>query len=156
MANPLLAIGMGGDSGAATRMEAFNATVRMVSWADKVGLAMEHELKTQAPVDKRGRQGSGRLRQSINYQRRTSIGGIVLTFHSNDPAAKYVIEGTRPHRITPSGDNLALHFPDASGEMIFRNSTNHRGAHANPFHQKAMERMLPMISSSFAALFERI
>jgi len=155
MANPLLSFGMGGDSGAASRMERFNATLRMVSWADKVGLAMEHELKSQAPVDKRGRQGSGRLQGSINYQRRTSVGGVVLTFHSTDPAAKYVIEGTRPHAITPT-NGLALHFPDASGTMIFRNHTFHKGAHANPFHQKAMEKMLPMISSSFAALFERI
>jgi hypothetical protein len=117
---------------------------------------MEHELKAQAPVDKRGRQGSGRLQNSISYQRRTSIGKIVLTFHSTDPAARWVIDGTRPHTITPTESRLVLHFPDASGEMIFRPYSNHKGAHANPFHEKALERMLPMINASFAALFERI
>lgn len=154
---PFLAFGLAGDSGAASRMEAFNATLRMVGWADKTGLLMEHELKAQAPTDKRGRAGAGRLKNSIHYQRRTSIGKIVLTFHSDDPAARWVIDGTRPHPITPNGTgHLALHFPDASGEMIFRNHVQHRGSHANPFHEKALERMLPVINSSFAALFERI
>lgn len=156
MANPLLSFGMAGDSGAVTRLEAFNATVRMVAWADKIGIAVLHELKSQAPVDKRGRQGSGRLRDSISYQRRTTIGNIKLTFHSDDPAAKYVINGTRGHPIGPSGSHITVQFPDAGGELIYRSVTSHPGAHANPFHQKAVDRMLPMISASFVELFERI
>jgi hypothetical protein len=150
----MLSIGMGGDSGAGTRLKAFNATVRMVAWADRIGVGMEHELKSRAPVDARGRAGAGRLRESIGYQRTTRLGGVQLSFHSTDPAARYVIEGTRPH--TYGGNGLVLHWIGAHGEA-FRHQVSHPGIkHPNNFPQKALDHMLPELAASFAALFERI
>lgn len=154
--DPLLAIGMAGDSKAGDRLQAFNATARMVAWADRVGVSMAHELKEKAPIDKRGRAGAGRLRNSIGYQRTTRLGGVQLSFHSSDPAARYVTEGTAPHAFGPN-HALVLHFPDAGGEMIFRSVVHHPGVrNPNNFPQKALEKLLPEITASFVALFERI
>ncbi len=153
MADPLLSIGMSGDSGAESRLKAFDATARMVSWADSSGPKLAAEIRREAPVSPNA--GGGRLRDSIRYQRSTSIGGVTLKFHTNVPYAPYVVEGTIPHAID-ARIALTLHFVGGDGAEHFPKHVWHPGTKANEFPQRALLKMLPEITSSFAEVFEEI
>lgn len=153
MAEPLLWVSMSGDSEARSRLMAFSATKRITAWADVMGPKIARELKEEAPEGED--PGSGSLKNSIKYERRTAIGRVALTFHTDVPYARYVIEGTRDHPINARNAQY-LHYTGRDGVEYFRRSVHHPGNKPNPFNQRVYERMLPEIASSFRAIFEGI
>lgn len=154
MADPLLSFGMAGDSGAATRLQAFDASIKMVAWADRVGPLIKREMQNQAPVAKDGQADAGRLKQSIAYDRKTRLGGVTLTFHTDVPYAPYVVEGTPRHDIDAKNARF-LHFIARDGNEVFTKHVNHPGTHPDPFPQRAVDRLLPEITATFVAMFDK-
>lgn len=130
----------------------FEWTARAVAWADRVGPRLAQQLRTEAPVGKG--PGAGRLRDSITYQRRTSVGSVKLEYHSDVPYVWYVIDGTAPHEIRPVAA-LALHWSDAGGEH-FAKRVMHPGTRPNRFHERALKKQLPVIAETFFAAFRKI
>lgn len=156
MSDPLLSMTMVGDSEAKNRLAGFTAQVKMVAWADRVGPKILDALKEEAPEGKG--PGAGRLKNSIKFERSSSLGisGVTLKFHTDVPYAASVIDGALPHTISATSARF-LQFPDKDGTMIYRTSVNHPGIkNPNRFNDRALERMLPEIASSFGAIFEGI
>lgn len=114
----------------------------IAAWERDVGPALLAEIKRRAPVS--ATENGGRLRDSIQMSRRSSLGGVEARFTSSAPYARFVEEGTGPHRIEPR-QALALHW-SSKGQDMFARSVNHPGTKANPFVQAAITALMPMMT----------
>ena len=124
------------------------------TWRSRVAPIVLEALKEEAPAYKyddaqlsRG-QTPGDLKKSIKLD---SVGGsigegIEMNFVSDVPYAKYVINGTRGHRIPLSGDatNPMLHW-NRGGVDNYRRWVQHPGTTANNFPQRAVDKVKPVI-----------
>lgn len=137
---------MAGDS---SKLEHANPMALMAEWAKIWARLVTSELAGEAPVG----QGddAGRLRDSIGApDMEIGAGRVAMTWSTDVPYAPFVIEGTSPHPIYPKNVR-ALHWDD-----VFALHVNHPGTAANPFPQRAIDHLLPEMTSSLAALFEEI
>lgn len=145
--------------------ELFMVTERLVLWSDAVGPRLAKTMKDMAPVyptnpadsanAATGWNTPGLLKNSISYQRRTSVGKVTLNFISTGvPYATYVVEGTAAHPITPHGAGL-LHFFGRDGSEVFRGEVSHPGTPANPFPKDAFEADFPDMMALFLEMFKR-
>jgi hypothetical protein len=144
--DPLLAIGMSGDS---SKLEEFDSTAVMAEWARIWSRLVTAELVHEAPVG----QGddAGALRDSIGEPAiDTGAGRVSMTWTSDVPYAGFVVEGTQPHPIYPVNVR-ALHW-----DSIFAAHVNHPGTKPNPFPERAIDRLLPEMTSSLGELFKEI
>lgn len=118
------------------------------TWRSRVAPVVLEALKKEAPVYKysdtklsRG-QKPGALRDSIKLDSMSGgIGkGIEMIFVSDLEYAKYVVHGTRPHRIPLSGDaiNPMLHW-NRDGQDVFRRNVFHPGTTENNFPLRAVD-----------------
>lgn len=126
------------------------------TWADEVGPLVRSALKDKAPVGKGER--AGRLRDAIRYERATNLGeGLVtLTFASNTPYTRYVIDGTRPHLITAKAARALRWqwYGHAPGAIAFAKSVHHPGTKPNPFNERAVFPLTGMLHEKFRAAVE--
>jgi len=113
-----------------------------VAWADIAGPLVADELRREAPVS------TGRLRDSLRYQRQTDPLFVELQFHSNVPYAPYVVHGTAPHIIEPVAAQ-ALHWHDKSGTEFFAAVVHHPGTKPNNFPQRALENTRTELIASY-------
>lgn len=91
-----------------------------------VALALEHARATQSFKDR-----TGELRKSLTRGQKSTW---VHFLKASAPHAKYVEDGTRPHRIEAKG--RALRFVQ-HGAIRFRRSVNHPGTKARHFMDDA-------------------
>src|SRR6266702_6184737 len=89
-------------------------SAEMANLADRWGPILTATLMEEAPVNKNrwdpvAMAHAGRLRDSIRYERASSVDKILMQFTTNIPYAEYVIEGTAPHDIYPVSAQ-ALHW----------------------------------------------
>ena len=90
-------------------------------------------------------------------------GSIVLEIDENGeaklqalaPYAKFVVEGTRPHKIYPVRAN-ALVFKAKSGDLIFTRLVRHPGTKPNPFLTRAVDKAREQIDDIWTELFEEL
>jgi hypothetical protein len=144
--DPLLGIGMSGDS---SKLSGLDVTAAMAEWAKTWSVMVTVELVGEAPVGKD--ENAGRLRDSIGLPDIESGGGKVsMTWTSDVPYAGFVIEGTQPHPIYPVNVR-ALHWDD-----VFAAHVNHPGTKPDPFPQRAIDRLLPELTTSLAAIFKEL
>lgn len=125
-----------------------------MAWRRRIAPVILEALKTEAPVYKyndtklsRG-QKPGDLKNSIKLD---SLGGgigsgVEMVFVADVKYAKFVISGTRPHRIPLNGDNTPLLHWNRDGQDVYRRNVFHKGTKANDFPKRAIERVQPMIS----------
>lgn len=118
--------------------------------AEEVGAMGVLAIKDAAPV---AHEGGGRLRDSIMFHRNTKARLIEIIFTADTPYAKWVIEGTQPH-IIEARNVKALRF-EMGGEINFATSVNHPGTFANPFPERAMRRLEPIIQLKMADLAKK-
>jgi hypothetical protein len=116
------------------------------NWAALVGPVVEEALKREAPIA----PGGGRLRDSIRYERRAGEGSLQLVYTANTPYAGFVLSGTRPHQIRPRRAR-ALRF-EQGGETRFARLVNHPGTRPNPFPERALRPLMPLIQQRFASI----
>ena len=157
MADPLLSLGMAGESDAASWLESFDAAARLVRWGSSWGERMAEEMRREAPYRESEDEGSDKdsehLRDSIAFAgARPSAGGVEMTWTSDVAWAQFVIEGTGAHEIHATVAK-ALHWKSPEGEH-FAVSVMHPGTKANPFPLRAVERLAPEMAESLAMLFE--
>lgn len=146
MSDPLLAIGMAGDS---SRLTSLDVAAAMAEWAKKWSRLVTRELADEAPVGQDA--DAGRLRDSIHEPGVEAGGGrVAMTWTSEVPYAEFVIAGTAPHPIYPKNAR-ALHWDD-----VFALHVEHPGTKPDPFPQRAIDRLLPEMTASLAELFEEI
>jgi len=69
------------------------------------------------------------------------------------PYAKFVVEGTRPHKIFPVRANV-LAFKAAGGDLVFTRVVRHPGTKPNPFLTRALDKAREQIDDIWAELFE--
>ena len=67
--------------------------------------------------------------------------------------AKFVVEGTRPHKIYPVRAN-ALVFKSKSVDLIFTRLVRHPGTKPNPFLTRAVDKAREQVDDIWAELFE--
>ena len=140
---PFLAIGMSGDS---SNLEDFDAPAAMAEWARIWSRVVTAELAREAPVGQG--DNAGALRDSIGEPAiETGAGRVSMTWTSAVPYAGFVIEGTSPHPIYPVNVR-ALHW-----DSVFAAHVDHPGTKPNPFPERAIDRLLPELTSSLADLF---
>lgn len=124
------------------------------TWRSRVAPQVLAALKEEAPVYKysdaelsRG-QKPGDLRNSIKLDSMGgSVGeGISMSFVSDAPYARYVVHGTRAHRIPLTGEaiNPMLHW-ERGGLHTYRKSVFHPGTTANDFPKRAIDKIKPVI-----------
>jgi hypothetical protein len=92
------------------------------------GLNVETQAKLNCPVD------GGRLRASIRHEIDVDARGPVARIGSNVSYARYVEEGTPPHRIV-ARNKKALHWPGARHPVL---AVNHPGTRARPYLRPAL------------------
>jgi hypothetical protein len=104
--------------------------------AKKRANKVEAAAKIEAPTGKTGDLRRGiRTTQSRDVQGRYSTGYDVT---SNAAYSRYVIKGTRPHKIT-GNPLLAFFWPKLGANVVFR-SVNHPGTKGNNFLGRALRR----------------
>lgn len=111
-------------------------------WATDSGHLMKTAIEHAAPVGKRPE--SGRLRESIQFVPKVSSTAASIEFYSRVPYARYVIDGTPAHVIVPR--NARVLRWQQGGQWVYRQRVNHPGARANPFAEKAVRPLVPVIS----------
>lgn len=102
-------------------------------------------VESQAKVNATGANGgprvqTGRLRASIRHQLDRDARGLVARIGSNVEYARYVEEGTEPHRIlagalTGRSSKKALHWKGARHPVL---AVNHPGTRARPYLSTAL------------------
>jgi len=117
----------------------FSMPRAILVWENEVAPVAMAEIRRRAPVGTD--PGAGRLRDSISIQRSKGKAGISVRFVSSAPYAKYVEDGTVPHRIEPR-QARALHWTTNGGD-VFARYVNHPGTKANPFVKEAVDSMMP-------------
>lgn len=110
-------------------------------WESQIAPEILAEMKRRAPVSME--PGGGRLRDSLKYERRNTGRGVEARFLSNVSYAKFVDEGTKPHRIEPR-EARVLHWSSGASD-VFARSVNHPGTRANPFIQRAIDSLMPWV-----------
>jgi HK97 gp10 family phage protein len=71
------------------------------------------------------------------------------------PYAKFVVKGTRPHKIYPVRAN-SLVFKAKSGDLIFTRLVRHPGTKPNLFLTRAVDKAREQIDDIWAELFEEL
>jgi hypothetical protein len=69
------------------------------------------------------------------------------------PYAKFVVEGTKPHKIYPVSASV-LAFKAKSGDLVFTKLVRHPGTKPNPFLQRAVDKAREQIDDIWNELFE--
>lgn len=133
-----------------TPLRAFSFTSASSRWAAVVGPAVQDALKRAAPVGKGA--GAGRLRDSIRYEHRVGGGSARLTFTANTPYARFVLHGTGPHIIRPRKAR-ALRW-QGSGGTRFARVVHHPGTKPNPFPERAIRPLLPLIQRRYREIVQ--
>lgn len=96
-------------------------------------------VESQAKLNATGQNGgprvrTGRLRASIRHQLLVDGRGLVAVIGSNVEYARYVEEGTEPHRIVPVRKK-ALHWKGAKHPVL---AVNHPGSRPYPYLRPAL------------------
>jgi hypothetical protein len=96
-------------------------------------------VESQAKINASGSNGgpkvrTGRLRASIRHQLERDSHGLVARIGSNVEYARYVEEGTEPHRIV-ARRKKALHWKGAAHPVL---AVNHPGSRARPYLRPAL------------------
>lgn len=103
---------------------------------ERRALNVESQAKLNASGNGTGpRVQTGRLRASITHEVVTDSRGLVARIGSNVEYARYVEEGTPPHRIeagvlTGRSSKKALHWKGARHPVL---TVNHPGTRARPY-----------------------
>jgi hypothetical protein len=118
-------------------------------WAHAVGPVVRDALKRDAPV---APVNGGRLRESIDYEPRVGSSSAQLVFASASPYAGFVIGGTSPH-IIRARRAKALRFQQG-GQTRFARQVHHPGTRANPFPERAIRPLLPLIQHRFREIVQ--
>lgn len=126
--------------------EQFDFMRNAVAFADEIGPRFRDELKRRAPVGATSLR-PGRLRDSIRYSRTTRNGAVRLEFKAHVPYARFVVHGTRPHRISARAAK-ALHWTNASGSH-FAKSVWHPGTAPNHFPEETLRASRLLVEVSF-------
>jgi hypothetical protein len=87
---------------------------------------------------------TGKFARGIRF--RTFIKGETVGFTTStpQPLGKWIIEGTKPHPITPKGPGYPLAFYwEKMGQMWYTYHVNHPGTKPNPFIERAKDRWVP-------------
>jgi hypothetical protein len=146
VADSFFSAALEGDS---SKLTGFDVTAEMAGWAKKWSSLVTAELAGEAPVG--DGDSAGALRESITEPAvEAGAGRVSMTWTSDVPYAGFVIAGTSPHPIYPVNVR-ALHW-----DAVFAAHVNHPGTKPDPFPQRAIDRLLPELTSSLAALFEEI
>lgn len=69
------------------------------------------------------------------------------------PYAKFVVKGTRPHKIYPVSSSVLV-FKAKSGDLVFTKLVRHPGTKPNPFLQRAVDKAREQIDDIWNELFE--
>jgi hypothetical protein len=117
-------------------------------WTLETGEVMRKAIAQAAPVS--NKSSSGRLRESITFIPRVTATSASVEFVSRVPYARYVIDGTPAHVITPR--NARVLRWQQGGQWVYRQRVNHPGARANPFPEKAVQPLVPLITRKMRGL----
>lgn len=96
-------------------------------WQDVAGGVVLREAERLSPFK------TGRLRKSLFAESH----GTVIRVGTRMPYAKYVVNGTRPHMISPMRGKALRFF--IRGQVVFSKGVRHPGTRPNRFLQKALE-----------------
>lgn len=120
-----------------------------VAFADRAQPLVRDALKAKAPVGQ-GPQ-AGRLKKSIRSQRKTGLveGALEIRFKAYVPYIEYVLDGTRPHTITPKAAR-ALRW-QGTGGVVFAKRVQHPGTRPNHFNLRAVVPLGPELQKLFEA-----
>lgn len=138
------------DNSGAAEFMATRFNDRLRNWAERKGVPMlEAAIKREAPVK------TGKLRESTHVTRHDhSDRDFSWSIESDVDYAKYVVKGTRPHRIEPHMPPFALHWVDARSGDVFARFVNHPGTFANEYPRRAVEKSTDRLSRSFRDAFK--
>lgn len=111
-------------------------------WAADTGTVLTDAIQRAAPVA--SKPDGGKLRDSITYRPKISSTSASVEFISRVPYARYVIDGTPSHVIVPRTARV-LRWQQG-GQWVYRQRVDHPGARANPFPEKAVRPLVPLVS----------
>lgn len=109
-------------------------------WTSWAGRLVTDEIRKEAPI---GKKPGGRLRESIQHVGHVTSSSASVEVSSTAPYVSYVVHGTPPHVIQPIHASV-LHWEEG-GDQFYRRVVNHPGARANPFPERAMRAVEPLL-----------
>lgn len=105
---------------------------------------------------------SGEFARGIRFRTKQEGANLVLEVTTPQPLGSWIIEGTRPHVITPKRAKALRWFPQGSiggiepdfslSQAIFATRVNHPGTDPNRFHGRAVRRWKPGARSALRAI----
>ncbi len=130
----------------AKAFRSFNWTRLAVAFADEWGPRILAALRAEAPVA--AGADSGRLRDRLQFQRRTTVGSMTMLFTDDVPYFDYVIKGTTGGQIIKPVAARALHWSNA-GSDYFAKSVVRGDTPANDFPSRVWDRMAEEVQNGF-------
>lgn len=95
--------------------------------------------RDEAPVK------TGKFAKGIRWRSFQKGDNVGFTVSTPQPLGRFIIEGTKPHIITPKGSGYPLRFYwEKMGRVVHFYSVNHPGTKPNPFTKRALERWTPV------------
>ena len=125
----------------------FRWTELATTWADEWGPILLNALRQEAPVSETA-TGSGRLRDALHFERRTTIGSLTMLFTDDVPYFPYVIHGTTGGQVITPVATRALHW-NTGGTDVFAKSVIRGDTPANDFPSRVWDRMAEEVTSAF-------
>jgi hypothetical protein len=138
---------LGADSAERLARKLTASAVRLAIGTAATAAALSHTVEgiTTALVREEAPHGeTGALRAGLHAQVITMGGEHIVTWLSDAPYGRYVLEGTGLYHQPDAHQEWDVfgyqHFTTAGGEEVHTMHTHHRGQHPNPFTERAEER----------------
>ncbi len=88
---------------------------------------------------------TGKFKKGIRWRTFKRGENVGFTVTTPQPLGKFILEGTKPHEITPKGPGYPLRFFwEKVGKVAYAYRVWHPGTAPNPFIQRAVARWIPL------------
>ncbi len=121
----------------------------------ELGRSFVQYARLEAPISP---AGTGHFASKIMFRSVMTASGIGFAVYSPEPLTKWIVEGTKAHRIPKEGNKLLVFFwvkgPAGSGMYHFMH-VQHPGTKPNPFIARAYARWEPEASVGMARISQK-
>lgn len=97
---------------------------------------------------------TGQFASGIRFRTTQEGDAVSLSVSSPQPLGKWIVQGTKPHVITPRGQGYPLRFT-VGGTTVFAYRVQHPGTKPNNYPKRAVDQLRPEMSRVLSRISTR-